>query len=522
MLTDESEKTRRIQRRVIWNTLTNFAGKVVTLGSWFFLTPFVLHTLGNSAYGLWVLVGSLTAYGALFDFGIAGSVIKYVAEYHTRREYDRAHKLVATALWLYTFSGLLVILIGAAVSPLVPKLIHVPAGEESLASSVVVLTALGVGIYLPCSASIAVLRGLQRFDLVNLISIVGMTLYALSIVAVLLLGGGLLGLVAVNIPVNLVMQIPSIWLIYRIFPELRFGWKGAERKYIRTVAFFSSAVVVNDIAGLLQQKTDEIVIGVFLPVSSITPYSIAHRLGDLPLILTDQFMKVIMPLASQLHTENDHGRLRLLYLISTRLTLAIFIVLGTGIVILSRPFIAAWIGPQYAFVGPLVILLVSASLVSTVMFPANSVLQGMAKHRLLAIFAIGSGILNLVLSILLVRPYGITGVAYGTLIPNLIECIFFVMPYTFRVLGISLGTAVRKIFLPALVPALPLAAVLYGLRETLHPTSLFMLAFIGVISALVYAGVYLWMGENAQERQVVFGLFRAAMSHKESFADLIR
>jgi hypothetical protein len=101
---------------------------------------------------------------------------------------------------------------------------------------------------------------------------------------------------------------------------------------------------------------------------------------------------------------------------------------------------------------------------------------------------------------------GIMGVAYGSLIPNLIECAFFVLPYAFRVLHINLKTALQQIFLPALAPALPLAAALILLRETLHPVSLISIALVGGFSALVYAGVYLWIGGDSQERQMALSL----------------
>jgi O-antigen/teichoic acid export membrane protein len=228
----------------------------------------------------------------------------------------------------------------------------------------------------------------------------------------------------------------------------------------------------------------------------------------MPQGLTDQFMKILMPLASQFHSENDQSRLRLLYIASTRLTLAILLVFGIGIVLLARPFISVWIGPQYAGLGPLVALLTASGIATTTMWPAGSVLQGMAKHRLLAFFALGSGIVNLALSVLLVRPFGIMGVALGSLIPNLIEGLFFVFPYTFRVLGINYQTALREIFLPAIIPAIPMTAVLYFLREALHPASFIVIGLIGGLSALVYAGVYLWTGGNSQERQTAFKMLR--------------
>ena len=86
-----------IRRRVLWNTVANYVGKGITLLTWFFLTPYILTHLGPSMYGLWVLVGSIAAYGSLLDLGLAGALIKYVAEYRAREQHERAGRLIDEA-----------------------------------------------------------------------------------------------------------------------------------------------------------------------------------------------------------------------------------------------------------------------------------------------------------------------------------------------------------------------------------------------------------------------------------------
>lgn len=514
----DTGKVADIHRRVLWNTLSNYIGKVIALGTWFFLTPFVLRHLGQSTYGIWILVGSLVAYGSIFDFGIAGAITKYVAQYHTQKDYEQAHTLVATALWLFTGSGLIVMLLGAILAPWFPWLFHVPPGQSNTASWAVFLAGISLGISLPAAATTAVLRGLQRFDLVNVLNIAGTMIYAAAVLAILMLGGGLVGIVAATIPVTLLMQIPAIWMIYRIAPELKYGWRGASRENTRTVAGFSSALFVINIAGQLQQKTDEVVIGAYLPISSVTPYGIAHRLSDNTQVLTDQFMKVLMPLASQLNSEHDHARLRLLYITSTRLALACFLVIGGCIVVMAGPFLTLWVGPAYASAVPLVILLTAAGMMNTLMWPAGSVLQGIEKHHLYAITSLGSGIINLILSIILVRPLGTPGVALGTLIPTSVQCIFFVLPYTFRLLGIRLKNAVEEIFLPVITPAIPFFAILFILREAFKPASYWMIAFICAMAVSAYGIGYLLLKNNLHERQVLVRLAREVLQSRRTYS----
>jgi O-antigen/teichoic acid export membrane protein len=499
----EAAPEGRLRRGVVLNTLTNYANKILTLGVWFFLTPFLVRKLGDSEYGLWILVGSVVAYGTLLDLGIAPAVTKYVAEYRARGQVDQARGLVATALWLYTGLGLLAFLLSLILAPLFPHLFAVPADQATTAVWLVVLSGLGLAVALPSVTASAVLQGLQRFDLSNLIGVVGMTLFTVATVSVLLLGGGLLGMVAVNIPLTLIMQVPAIWLIHRTAPELRFGWSGARRDLARRVFSFSSALVVVNVAGQVQTQTDEIVIGAFLPVANVTPYSIARRLSAIPQLLTNQFVKVLMPLASHLNATDERRQLQALYLISMRLTLAIEVPLVCGLLVLARAFLAVWVGPEFAGVAPLAAILAIASLFDTSMWPAAYILQGMARHRPLAIIAIGSAAVNLALSVWLVHPLGLTGVALGTLVPTTIECVALVTPYAMRQNGVSLRAFLVEILWPTLLPAVPMLGVLVALRQWLQPASYFTIGVVGLAGAAVYGLLYLALSRGKPEQALL-------------------
>ena len=77
-------------RRSVWNVLANWASLVVGTVVSLFLSPYIVHTLGDTAYGVWVLVGSLVGYLGLLDLGTRGAVTKYVATYHAARRHEDA------------------------------------------------------------------------------------------------------------------------------------------------------------------------------------------------------------------------------------------------------------------------------------------------------------------------------------------------------------------------------------------------------------------------------------------------
>src|ERR1700683_2804468 len=70
-----------------------------------FLSPLILHRLGDAAYGIWVLIFSVTGYYGLFDLGIRSSIIRYVSKYSATGENEKLAQFVNTALFSYTGIG---------------------------------------------------------------------------------------------------------------------------------------------------------------------------------------------------------------------------------------------------------------------------------------------------------------------------------------------------------------------------------------------------------------------------------
>lgn len=492
-----------VMRRVIVNAFTNYVGKFVSVAAWIVMTPIILHYVSSSMYGLWVLVGSVVAYGALADFGIASAITKYVAGYRARGQFDEASRLVSTAGVIFLGLGLLVAVASVVVAPHFPRLFNVPPEQHATAVRLVVLSGLSLGVSFPCAATGAVLRGFQRFDLINVIVIMAALCGAGASILVLLVGGGVVGLVAAGIIVMLAMQIPTIWMIRRVAPELRFGFHLVSRDAARTVVSFSSSVFLLRIGGKLESGTDEIVIGALLSMPAVTAYSLARRLSTLPQLLTEQFLTVIVPLASELEAGNDQRRLQSLYVVSTRMTLAVCIPVATWLVLFAGSILTVWVGEEYAQYGHLVAILTIAAVIDVSVWPAGFVLQGIARHRVAAVASVCAGILNLGFSLGLIGALGLTGVALGTLIPTTFICLGWVTPYAKRVLQVPARDVIMGIFLPSLLPVLPTAIIVLALREMMDVSTLFGLVVAGMAAVGSYAVIYLSLAVTAIERRVI-------------------
>jgi O-antigen/teichoic acid export membrane protein len=398
--------------------------------------------------------------------------------------------------------GLAVAVITLAVVPISDALFANAQTDAQTIRAYILLVGLTIAVTIPCTIVQAVLNGLQRYDIVSLSATIGNFFSAAATLLVVYLGGGMIGAVAVNLPTTLLMQVLNMWFLRRVAPEVRMNWRAASRPMNRMLISYSWSLLVGRVAKRLKSKTDELEIAAFMPVSAVAPYAIARRLAELGQNLADQFLRVLLPVASELHAGDDRARLRSLYMIGTRVSLLIYVPIACALMLLAGPILSLWIEPGYAEYAYLVALLTMAALIDTSQWPATTILQGMARHRPVMIAAFASAIANLLLSIALVRPLGLLGVALGTLVPTIVENLLFVLPYSARVLGIRPFECVREILFPALAPAVPMALALLLVQRATDLQSLSGLVLAVAIGGVVYGLGYLAAGAGTPEMRL--------------------
>src|SRR5260370_19642730 len=94
-----------VLRAVTTSWLVVFANGAVGL----LLTPFVLHHLGDEAFGLWVLVVTLAGYYGLFDLGVGSAVLRYVAHRRALGPKHGVNEVRGPALCFYALPSLVAI-----------------------------------------------------------------------------------------------------------------------------------------------------------------------------------------------------------------------------------------------------------------------------------------------------------------------------------------------------------------------------------------------------------------------------
>ena len=171
-----------------------------------FLSPFILHRLGDEAFGLWILIFSVTGYYGLFDLGIRSSIVRYVAKYSATDEHDELNKLVNTAMFSYGGIGVVAMLITLIATYYVNSIFRIPAEFVVTARWLLLMVGASVSLGFPLGVFSGILEGLQRFYLLNFVNITSTVLRAVLIVVALRRGGGLLTVALITVALPLLNQ----------------------------------------------------------------------------------------------------------------------------------------------------------------------------------------------------------------------------------------------------------------------------------------------------------------------------
>src|SRR5215212_3108162 len=60
-----------VARRVAAGTASNALGRLVVLLSRIVVTPIIVHAVGATDYGIWVLIGAIATFGGILELGIS-------------------------------------------------------------------------------------------------------------------------------------------------------------------------------------------------------------------------------------------------------------------------------------------------------------------------------------------------------------------------------------------------------------------------------------------------------------------
>ncbi len=398
---------RALARNTVWNIL----GQGLPLGVALLAVPVLLRSLGEGRFGLLGLVWMfVTLFGEL-GFGRAGT--RFLAEALGGGKSDHLRPVVRTTLRAQLVLGVLfAVLLGAVSGVLVGRVLSVDPGLVEEARTSFLWLAATVPLLTLGAAYRGFLEAAQRFGELNAVRFTVSTLNYLVPVAAVLLGGGVVTVVALLMAIRAGGTLAFWWRARRLWVSAPRPRAGADAPDARAILGFGTWVTVSSVVSPVLVYLDRFLLGALVSVAAVGVYTAPYEVVTRLLLVPAAVASTLFPAVSALRGRRRPGEVERV----TRLaSLTILVLVGPVVAVLvvfAGPLLDAWLGAGSSPAMVLALqLLAPGVLANSLAFVPYSLLQGMGRADLTGRLHLMELPIHAVLAYWLIGRYGVAGAA---------------------------------------------------------------------------------------------------------------
>ncbi len=484
--------------KIIKNTFYHVLSQIIGIFFPIILTPFIISHIGQVEFGIYALVLGLIGTFGLFDLSLSTSFIKFISEHYNKREFDELNRTINTGLFFYVSFSLIASFAVYLFSFQIVRLINIPA---DLVETAVYALRIGLIIFFMATSStifVSILISLQKMYINSILGLIVNFINFCITILLLKLGYGLNGVLYSQLGTVFISVIINIILAKKALPEMRLSIVDMNIQSFKKMSNIGVQMQISKIAGFISDKYDEFLLSYFSVLNNVTFYNLAGRITRFGKFFPLQLFQQVAPAAAELNALEKKDKLNQLFTDSTKYLTLVSLPIFFYIFTFADLIIQTWVGDGYTFsVYLLRILIIGQVLNLMISAPGNSIIPnlGIPKYQMYE-GIIGLG-LNLILSFLFIKYYGILGAAIGNTIATVISSVYIYISST-AFFKVNRFKFILKNYLFPLSVSLFLSIIAYllyqfvltgAIQSISRLKGILYLFLSGTIFMLLYAGI---------------------------------
>lgn len=389
------------------------------------IAPYVLGTIGSSEYGVYKTIASMTASVSVLEFGLGGTLQRYLAKYRAAKDdkssYNFSAMCMLQALVLSLIMGVVGIFLYFSLKPMYGA--SFSAAELHRAKQIFVVLIMYVMLHLFENVFFGIITGYNRFIFSNSLKVIALLVKICLYFIVLPIVRNSLAIVCVSLFIELV-SIAAEYLYIRNRLHHRivlYKWDGAvfKESFVYTGLLFIQSIIIQ-----FNGNIDNMVIGAVIGTASVTVYSFAIQMFNMYETCATSISGVVLPSVTKKIYDGATPQELESYIV--KFGRAQWAILGAalgGFICFGQEFFALWLGDGFEDCYYL-----SLILMIPVTFPliVNVCLAILKAKNLLVFRTIAlaySALLNALLTLIGTRIWGYWAAAAGTAIATIVGSI---------------------------------------------------------------------------------------------------
>ena len=401
------ENKIRYENKVIYkNSILSAGYKIVSAILSLISASLLLNCLGEEKYGVWVTILSLISWIYYCDLGIGNGLRNKLASALAVDNINASKKNLGTA---YTLIGFISIIVFLAVLVLLYIFFACTNFIMSLANNV--------------------LFAVQKASLVNLFSCLSQLIFVILLGIYAATGINTILFMALGEGIaQLLKNVVETIFVFRKFPELQFSIHDYDKEYTRGILSFGIQMFLVQIAALILNSTDNIVITKLFNASAVTPYNFCYKYFNMIQMMYVALITPLMSAYTAAYTLKDKNWI----VKSIKKNIQLFIVFATGSFIAAlifKPFTLVWLQKDLNFDLRLIICTFIYFVLLMYSHIFSTFLTGISCIKETTVATMIGTIINIPVSVFLAKnmEMGVAGVILGSAVSLLV--IVIVAPY---------------------------------------------------------------------------------------------
>lgn len=498
------------------NIAFGYIGNLTTQLLGFILRTVFISYLGDTLNGINDLYTGILSVLSLAELGVGTALNYSLYGPVARKDYEKIKSYMQLYKKAYRVIGLVIAVIGLAISPFLPYLVKQPQGVSvrDLTLYYFIFLFNTVSTYFVAYKYSLAYAEQKNYIQTNTITITKMITVTLQIAVIVTTRNFYLYLLTAA-AVELIQKIFISWYLNRLYPYLKDkNVKKLSKEETGEVVTKTKALVFHKVGDVARLQTDSMIISAFINVTLV------GFVGNYNMILNSVanfvniiFNSVLSSFGNLIATESKEKQYDV-FKVYRFFACWIYGFSAVGFFLLLTPFIVIWQGNEKVLAAGVV-----ACILIDYYFKGDRIVLSNFKTAA-GVFeqdkylALIQGVVNLILSIVLVQKIGLVGIYIGTIVSGLIANI----TKPFIIYKVCFEKSVKTYFLDSVKYLAVLGGILMlltGIKQFVMP-QVTVLSFVVmfIVICVVFNGIFLLLFGRTQEFGYLWGIIKGKLRRR--------
>ncbi|MDX1809596.1 MAG: polysaccharide biosynthesis C-terminal domain-containing protein [Sulfurospirillaceae bacterium] len=410
----------------------SYLRQVTTLLTGIISVPLMLHYFGATLFGIWALILGLAGYLNNISFGIPSAMSTLVAKTANQNEKYKILQKSTLILSAIVFALLFAFLLSIYIDTnwIITLLGNIANQYVSVTKQIFILFVIITLLKIPLNLYIQFFVGMNLIYIFEIYQTLSIFFNFLVLLVVVYLKLDIYYFAFLTLGLQILLNMVSVIHVMIKFRYLKISVSYEDKILNKDIiksgfAFFQVGIAVSVV-----WSTDNLVINHFLSPEFITPYAIAFKMFTYIFIFSAMINGVVGPIYGNAFSEGNFEKINRYSSSILKVLPVIGGFVWFSLIFFAKDVIYLWTGTEKAFGGYLLIfalglygfILSYVNTFATIIYSLN-----LANKVLLIIW--GEAVLNFILSIILVKYFGIGGVALATALAAFFTGFIFLSRY---------------------------------------------------------------------------------------------